>query len=213
MQREAEVLTHIHPGTVWFASTGAPLFAGPTMSGYSWSCQVPRAPLHEPGVTSLAVISWTTSAGITPPSSLLRAHASVLHPLRASVLPLDTKSLQVAVSPCWEEDLPDVISAHPSLRAWTSTPAAPKVHMPVSSLRTAAFPPFGPGRRSTMSVQRLQYGALFEAVVIRSCSGPQVCSPPRSLLPIRHKPYGSRDFSIRASHGLLPPHAPDMLTV
>src|SRR5262247_4187484 len=101
---------------------------------------------------------------------------------------LNTRSLQVAVSPCWEEDLPDVISAHPSLRAWTSTPAAPKVHMPVSSLRTSAFPPFGPGRRSTMSVQRLQYGALFGAVVISSCSGPQVCSPPRSLLPLRFPP-------------------------
>src|SRR5262249_12167379 len=92
-------------------------------------------------------------------------------PLRASVLPSDTKSLQVAVSPCWEEDLPDVVSAHPSLRAWTSTPAAPQVLMPVSSLRTSAFPPFGPGRRSTMSVQRLPYGALFEAVVISSCAG------------------------------------------
>ena len=53
---------------------------------------------------------------------------------------------------------------------------------------TAAFPPFGPGRRSTMSVQRLPYGALFEAVVISSCSGPQVCSPPRSLLPLRFPP-------------------------
>ena len=61
---------------------------------------------------------------------------------------------------------PDVISAHLSLRAWTPTPVALEVHVPVSSLKTAAFPPFGPGRRSTMSVQRLQYGALFEAAVI-----------------------------------------------
>ena len=83
------------------------------------------------------------------------------------VLPSDSGSVQVAVSPCWEEDLPDVISAHLSLRAWTPTPAARVVHLPVSSPTTAAFPPFGPGRRSTMSVQRLQYGALFEAAVIR----------------------------------------------
>jgi hypothetical protein len=62
-------------------------------------------------------------------------------------------------------------------------------------------------------VQRLQYGALVEAAVIHSGSGPQVCSPPRSLLPLRPPPSGSRDFSIRASHGLLPPRAPDMLTV
>ena len=135
--------------------------------------------------------SWsrgTTSAGVTPPSSLLRTHAPVLNPPRASVRPLDTRSVQVAVSPCGEEDLPDVIAAHPSLRAWTPTPAALEVHVPVSSLKTAAFPPFGPGRRSTMPVPRLPYGALFEAVVISSCSGPQVCSPPRSLLPLRFPP-------------------------
>src|SRR4029453_9237166 len=32
---------HIHPFALWFASTGAPFFPGPTMSGYSWSGQVP----------------------------------------------------------------------------------------------------------------------------------------------------------------------------
>ena len=160
-----------------------------------------------------ALMSRPMSAGITPPSSLLRAHAPVLNPPAASGVPSVSGSMQVAVSPCWEEDLPDVISAHPSLRAWTPTPAALEVPVPVSSLTTSAFPPFGPGRRSTMSVQRFQYGTFVEAAVIRLCSGPQVCSPPRSLLPIRPTPYGSRDFSIRASHGLLPPRAPDMLTV
>jgi hypothetical protein len=63
---------------------------------------------------------------------------------------LNTRSVQVAVSPCWAEDLPDVISAHPSLRAWTPTPAALEVRVPVSSPKTSAFPSFGPGRRSTM---------------------------------------------------------------
>jgi hypothetical protein len=145
-------------------------------------------------------IAPTGSCASPPPSSCLGG-------------PLNTRSVQVAVSPCWEEDLPDVVSAHLSLRAWTPTPAARVVHLPVSSHTTAAFPPFGPGRRSAKPVQRFQYGALFEATVISLCSGPQVCSPPRSLLPIRCPPYGSRDFSIRASHGLLPPRAPDMLTV
>ena len=63
---------------------------------------------------------------------------------------LNTRSVQVAVSPCWEEDLPDVISASLSLRAWTPTPAARAVHLPVSSLTTAAFPPCGQGRRSPL---------------------------------------------------------------
>jgi hypothetical protein len=147
-----------------------------------------------------ALIAPTGSCANPPPSSCLGGT-------------LNTRSVQVAVSPCWEEDLPDVISAHLSLRAWTSTPAALEVHVPVSSLKTAAFPPFGPGRRSTMPMQRLQHGALFEAAVIPSRSGPQVCSPPRSLLPLRFPPYGSRGFYIRASRGSLPPHAPDMLTV
>ena len=79
---------------------------------------------------------------------------------------LNTRSVQVAVSPCWEKDLPDVISAHLSLRAWTPTPAARVVHVPVSSHTTSAFPSFGPGRRSAKPVQRFQYGALFEAAVI-----------------------------------------------
>jgi len=121
--------------------------------------------------------------------------------------------VQVAVSPCWEKDLPDVIAAPLSLRAWTPTPVALEVLLPVSSLKTSAFPSFGPGRRSTMSVQRLPHGALFEAAVMRSCSGPQVGSPPRSLLPLRYPPHGSRGFYVRASRESLPPHAPDMLTV
>jgi hypothetical protein len=144
------VLTHIHPCTRWFTSTGAPLFPGPPMSGYSWNCQVPRAPLHVPGVTSHVMMSGTMSVDITLPSSLLRAHAPVLHPPRASVVASDTRSMQVAVSPCWEKDLPDVISAYLSLRAWTPTPAALEVHVPVSSPKTSAFPSFGPGRRSTL---------------------------------------------------------------
>ena len=167
---------------------GRSLVHRPSMSGDSWRCHVPRVPVHEQGVTSLVGVSWTPSAGATLLASLLRTQAPILPPLRASGLPSDTKAVQVAVSPCGEEDLPDVISAHLSLRAWTSTPAARVVHRPVASHTTAAFPPCGPGRRSTMPVQRLPYGALCEAVVIASCSGPQVCSPPRSLLPLRFPP-------------------------
>jgi hypothetical protein len=207
------VLTHIHPCALWFASTGASLFAGPTCPGTPEAAKCPE-PLCMIEVLSRSSRSRrTTSAGVTPPSLLIRAHASVLNPPLAYGFPLDNGSVPVAVSPGWEEDLPDVISAYLSLRAWTPTPAARGVHLPVSSSTTSAFPSFGPGRRIAKPVQRFRYGALFEAAVISSCSGPQVCSPPRSLLPIRLPPYGSRDFSIRASHGLLPPHAPDMLTV
>ena len=155
---------------------------------------MPRAPWPEQGVTSLVVVSETTSTGVTLLSSLVRAHAPVLTPPSSSEVSSDSGSWQVALSPCWEEDLPDVVSAPLSLRAWTPTPAALEVPVPVSSPKTSAFPSFGPGRRSTKSVQRFQYGAHFEAAVMRSCSGPQVCSPPRSLLPIRPRRMAAVTF-------------------
>src|SRR5467141_2794968 len=55
--------------------------------------------------------------------------------------------------------------------------------------------------------------AILEVADIPLCSGLQVCSPPRSFLPLRILPQGSRGFSIRAYRALLPPHAPGMLTV
>jgi hypothetical protein len=56
-------------------------------------------------------------------------------------------------------------------------------------------------------------GRTFEVADISLCSGLQVCSPPRSFLPLRILPQGSRGFYVRAYRALLPPHAPDMLTV
>src|SRR6516162_4493021 len=41
----------------------------------------------------------------------------------------------------------------------------------------------------------------------------QFALPPRSSLPLRIPPQGSRGFYIRAERASLPPHAPDMLTV
>ena len=161
------------------------MFTGPTSSGYSWSCQVPRAPLHEPGVTSLVVISWTTSAGITPPSSLLRTHAPILHPPRASVVPSNTRSLQVAVSPCWEENLPDVtLRIFPYVLGPLPRPLL-RCMYPLLPARQRPSPREDKVGAAPCSVQRLQHGASFGAAVIHACSGPQVCSPPRSLLPIR----------------------------
>jgi hypothetical protein len=54
---------------------------------------------------------------------------------------------------------------------------------------------------------------LFEAAVIHSCSGSQICSPPRLLLPQHLSVPGSRGFYVHASFGLLPPRTVDMLTV
>jgi hypothetical protein len=63
------------------------------------------------------------------------------------------------------------------------------------------------------AVQRLPYGALF-----RGCSHSLMFRPigllATQIAPTATAiPYGSRDFYVRASRGLLPSHAPDMLTV
>jgi len=77
------------------------------------------------------------------------------------------RSLQLAVSHCWAQALPDVISANPSPRVWTPTPAAPWVHAPVASPQALAFPALGPGRRIASPRQLLLSGLTFGAAVIR----------------------------------------------
>lgn len=65
---------------------------------------------------------------------------------RSRSLPLPTVfalvngSVQVAVSPCWDEDLPDVISVNLSPDAWTPTPVVVTVHLLVTSHDASAFP-------------------------------------------------------------------------
>jgi len=176
------VLTHIHPYTRWLTSKGAPLFPGPTCPGTPGAAKCPE-PLCP--IKVLPRSPWsrrTPSADVTLPSSLLRAHAPILHPPRASGVPSHTRSLQVAVSPCWEEDLPGVRSATLSLRAWTPTPAALVVHLPVSSHKTTAFATLGTARRQATPVQQLQYGALF-----RGCSH-SLMFRPAGLLAIQVAP-------------------------
>lgn len=67
--------------------------------------------MHEPGVTSLVVISQTTSAGVTLPSSLLRAHAPILHPPRAAVVPLTPGLCRLLSAPAGRRTFP-TLSLH-----------------------------------------------------------------------------------------------------
>lgn len=92
------------------------------------------------------------------------ARPVALHP--ASAMASLGWSLQLAASHCWAQALPDVISANPSLRVWTPTPAAPAVHAPVASRRTLAFPALGPGRRFASPRQLLLSRLIFGAAVI-----------------------------------------------
>jgi hypothetical protein len=103
--------------------------------------QVSRAPLPNSGVTSVGE-TWTVSwEGVTPPSSLVLAHASLpLGSLLLRFLASFGESLQVVTSPCCPRQLPDVISENLSLDAGSPTPAVHRVLSPVSSTASSAFP-------------------------------------------------------------------------
>ncbi len=109
-------------------------------------CREPLCP--QIGVTSCAVMSRITSEGITPPSSLIRAHGPDQNPPVDFSCPYFNGPLQVVTSPCWELALPDIISA---ILVWVPGPlprSAPLVHMLASSQRTPASPQRAQVRRA-----------------------------------------------------------------
>src|SRR6202023_2838931 len=89
--------------------------------------------------------------------------------------------------PSFPERDPDVISANPSLGAWAPVTAVPRraracfflhvIGLPLFTIK-GGFPPCS--RRNDFITDR-----FFETAAISLCSGPQVCSPPRSFLPLR----------------------------
>jgi hypothetical protein len=119
---------------------------------------------------------------VAPTGSCARPRLSDPLCLRSSC-----QSLQVVTSPCCDEALPDVISACLSLDAWTPTPAACQVRMPITSPTPSAFPQSLWVGSPRNSAQRLPSGGDFGAAVIRSCSGLEVCCHPgrsyRSVIP------------------------------
>jgi hypothetical protein len=74
------------------------------------------------------------------PSLLLRPHVPVPKPLTNFAFTPAGQSLQLGPPAAGLRDLPDVSTALLSLDAWTLTPAASGVHLPVSSPRASAFP-------------------------------------------------------------------------
>ena len=68
------------------------------------------------------------------------------------------------------------------------------------------------GFSATYPYSDFRTAIFLGAADIPLCSGLQVCSPPRSLQPIRPSSYGRRGFYFRASYSSFPPHTSDMLT-
>lgn len=140
------MLVHTHPSFPRFACKSRPLFNGLASPG-SASRAIQGPPRAQSPFARLRRylarrdLFHIASEGVTPPSSLLRAHPPDPHPPTSSTPVSFGRSLQVVTSPCWMVVLPDVISAGLSLDAWPYTPASPPVPLPVSSQRTPAFPP------------------------------------------------------------------------
>jgi hypothetical protein len=114
------------------------------------------------GETYLDLLRGRYSSVIAPTDSC--ANPMCLSP--TSALASFVESSQVATSPCCHRDLPDDISASPSEDAWALTTTVCRLHLPVSSPATLAFP--RKGSRSAYReypLKRLLSGANF-----RGCS-------------------------------------------
>ena len=170
--------------------------------------------MHIRGVTSYAVMSGITSADVTLPSPLTRTHASILPPLPIPRLYPWQKVFAGCCQPLLGRTFPVlslriflcVLGPIPRLLLWCSFPFLPTEHRPSRTIE-----PVGAWRKSYYS--NFQYEADFGAAVILLCSGPQICLPPKLLLPRCLPTLSSHGVYIRAYHSLLPPCAPDMLTV
>jgi hypothetical protein len=172
----------------------------------------PRA-LPPVGMTSRVI--WE---GVTPPSSLLRAHAPDQNPPHALDSSLRARSLQVAASPCWEMALPDIISATLAQALGPIPRRAPRLRVSIPSPRTPVSPHGKRVRRADLPPHSSFSGEpYFEAAVIRSPSGscarsasrllrPQRTAPGRQALHTTHRPagYPHRDVaSLHVRHGQL----------
>jgi len=174
--------------TIWFAHCFVPGpgygLVYPVLSSRARSCrrdhQAPSAPLPDVGVTFVR-------------ETLLSGHRSYEHMCQSRVALLCfgsitsfEESLQVATSPCCHQDLLDVM-----LRFFPWVPG-PLPRRSIGCMRlltspmSSAFPLGGwVGFFPLRSTMQLLVGTIFEAADIPLCSGPQVCSPPRLLPPLR----------------------------
>jgi len=175
---------------------------------------VSRAPLPNSGVTSVGE-TWTASwEGITPPSSLVLAHAPLpLGSLLLRHLASFGESLQVVPSRCCPRQLPDVISENLSLDAGPHTPAVHRVLAPVSSTMSSAFPMDRSGRLPAFILRTTSRRASFRGCRYFVMFRPPSLLAPRIVPTAANTPQGSWGFYVWAYRASLPPHAPDMLTV
>lgn len=178
-----------------------------------WDRQVPRAPLPRAGVTAAREASGASWKGVTPSSSLIRAHAPDLLPSTR----LRHRLAQVVLAGCCQP----LLGTGPSRRYLCRSFIA--CLDPYSGCSqgapTRCFPQdVGLPRVRTGSARRGIPTTTSVESQFRSCSH-SLMFRPASLLatpvaPTSHlSALGSRGFYIRAYRGSLPHHAADMLSV
>ncbi len=162
---------HTYTPIVHGLPTGSPLLRGSvhpsSVSGVRPGAAQCPEPLRPTRVLPSSGRCQAPPGGALPPLhrsyGLMRRTRSLPPPTVAALV---SGSLQVAASPCWEVALPDVIPASPSLDAWTLTPAARRVLLPVSSPTISAFPEDTAGRRRRHPLSDFRAGIDFGATVI-----------------------------------------------
>ena len=158
---------------------------------------MPRAPLPITSVTHEGVVSSTTSKGVTPSSSLLRAHAP--NPFPHTYLP---RSVQVAANPCWKTGssrryLCKCFSgclSHGSRRvAGCACLFLPRHRRPSPSPAPGSASPNRPAKR-------LRAAGVSSPSLFLTFRPPGLLATQVSPTAAPKRPQGSRDFSTRANH-------------
>jgi hypothetical protein len=127
--------------------------------------------LHDRGVTSLIVVSGDHVSRCYP--AFFAPTDSCASPQPSSCLGgiLNTRSVQVAVSPCWEEDLPDVVlrifpcvlGPLPRRLVWCTYPFLPTRQRPSPRSDRVGAPQCPYSDFSTAPFSRLQSFAYVQA--------------------------------------------------
>jgi hypothetical protein len=181
----------------------------------SWDRQVPRAPSHRLGVTLSIGASCTPSEGITPLSSLIRAHAPDPTPLSELRFPTRSSSL------CRLLPAPAGRGPFPTLSLWIFS----WMLGPMSRRLAQCSRPFLPARprpspypsdgsaSAMLRLKQFRAGVIFETVAIRNLRASRFAHHPDCPHTCRSSLPCGGGFYIRAEHPSLPSGASDMLVV
>ena len=181
---------HMHPTRFWFAcwlDISWNIVSPGSMSRHESTRCPPctESPFAPSGCyPSLGVASPATWKGITLSSSLIRAHAPDQLPPTHFGLGLAQWVLAGCCQPLLgdgpsrrylRKSFPRCLDPYPGGTLWCVRPFLPIEHRPSPHN-------YWVGSHNE-PYSDFTTGVYFGAAVIPSCSGPQVCSPPRSLLP------------------------------